>query len=208
MEQPPKQKMPMWRAVVIVALAFFVDLLKFFFSILAVTGPLLVGAAAGAAVGSHLGSTAGHVTGLAVMGSSYLFEFASGGIGAAGITFIGEMFALAIAFFGEVLITMMLALSGVQIFSKKAPSKRLATVFVTALLNFVPFINSGPWLTAGTWLIVRGVRKEDRDAQREYEDKTNQERTRVQSRREAASAFFANRQAANEEIPESPPLAA
>ncbi len=193
----PKEKMPMYKAVAMVLIALFIDGLKFLFSTLVVTGPLFVGAVAGVAASNSVGSTAGGLVGAATAGSTYLLEFASGGLGALGVAAIGEFFAMIIGFVGWGILVMWLMLSGIPIFDTKDALglKKTWIIFGTAILDLIPLVNVGAWLTAGIFYIVRIERKKDKERLLKYERSLLVARTRRSARQEAANALQLNQQA-------------
>ncbi len=191
MEQP-KEKMPMYKAVAMVVFALFIDGLKFLFSTLVITGPMLIGAAAGAVASGYVGTTVGGLVGAATAGSTYLLEFATGGLGALGVAAIGEFFAMIIGFVGWGILLMWLVLSGIPIFDTKDSLglKKTWVIFGTAILDLIPLVNVGPWLTSGIFYIVRIERKKDKERLLKYERSLREAREQRSARQEAARAFL------------------
>ncbi len=193
----PKEKMPRSRAAMMVSFALIIDSLKIFFSILVIAAPLLVAGAVDVDVSHHVGSTLGHLAAVTVLGSVFLLNLATGGIGAVGLAGIGEFFAIIIGFAGWWILMSWLALSGISIFNTKSASgiKVTRAIFGTAILDLIPLINVGTWLTGTAIYIAHTERKDYKTKLLEYEKSMGKIRARKNARQEAARAFLLEQQA-------------
>lgn len=184
--ESPKEKMPFHRAVAMVFFAFIVDFLKFFFSILALTGPMLVGVLAGVEASNYVGTTIGTSIGSMVAGSSFLLEWVTGGLGALGLEIIGNFFAMIIGFLGWAVLMLWMTLVHIPVFGAKISLKRISVVFGMGILDLIPLVNAGTWLTVGILYLVRAERKDYREQLLKYEQWLNNAKgVQMERRRDA-----------------------
>lgn len=160
--QPPKQKMPGWRAAFSYAFAVVFDALKFIFDIFIFAAPVLAGIAAKIyAETSNLPGFVGNALAFAAGSSVAVAELF---VGTAVLAF-GVLMAMAVSFFGWLFLSLWFVTASINPFSRRR-------VFATMLglgASIVPFLNILPTFTPTVWYIVRSVRREDREARKKWE---------------------------------------
>lgn len=171
-------------------------------------GPIgmIFGCATGSAVGEANAGKVGVVVGGAATAASGAIE-ALTPIGA-GVAFFGSMMAMAIAFFGWILVIVLLILMRVEIFSS---ARNLAMLIAGFTTSEVPIVDAIPTFTPTLIGVILATRKEDAEAKAAYAEAQAREQAQLQLQRQRAYAMYLARmqQAVNDnEIPAATPLAA
>lgn len=173
----------MERAVLMIGVALFFDLLKFLFSLLFLFAPLIIGTAAGLLTAAkcadivdfawlchQLGYAVGTVAGVATAAAE-IFT----GVGAAAIGAVGEVFADMLGFSAALVFFIWYLLAGIKLFGTKRASIRFFITMTGTVANLVPFINLGPWTTASVSAVVWQAVKEDAEEKRKEKIKKARE---------------------------------
>lgn len=163
--EPPKTKMPGWKALLLYGIAITFDFIKFLFIIFVFSAPFIASFAVNIYLTSHswpawIAGFAGFVVGAGVVAT----EAAATPIAAA-FEFIGVILASAAGFLGWLIIWTVLLLSRINPFTHKSTIQNMVGFLATE----IPFINLFPTITPSVYLAIRTARKEDREAREEWE---------------------------------------
>jgi hypothetical protein len=188
----PQPKMPAWKAVTSIAIGVIFDLLKFVFSILVFTGPVMAGEAVKIYTALHSWpSWASWLAGWVVTVGSGVLEFAFPLLAAA-VAFFGIIMAIMVGFFGTLVLYGWFLANGVNPFHPK----RLLVSAATLIASIIPFIDMLPTLTAAAVLTVRSARREDRKALKVWKAQSAAAEQQTQARRAEAAAQLEQQQQA------------
>lgn len=209
----PRLKMPLWRVVLSYGFAALFDLLKFIFDLFVFTAPVIIGYAASAAASSSWWlswiPSALITSGVSLLaGAAQVFLPPI----AVAVEVFGLIMAMAVSLLGTLFFSLWFLFAGVNPYG----ARRLLKTLMGLGVGFVPFLNLFPTFTMTVWLVVRQARKEDRAARAAWERAQEELRSAQIAQAAAllppaqAAALAARMQAAraNDEIPESQPLAA
>jgi len=168
-QSPPKKKMPLLRAVLMMVTALFFSVIILIFSTLPFTLPLMVGVGAGTAVSSYIGSgfianTVGTVAGT-MTGAVEVFTGAD-----VAVAVVGEVAVVAINIVAWCVFYFWLLVIGIKLTGNKRAVNRFFINAGSFIAGMIPFINILPTVLIGVTLTVLQTMKEDYEAKKEYEE--------------------------------------
>ncbi len=166
---PPKEHMPLVKYGVSLAVAVFLDALKFVCNTLVLAGPFIAEEAAEIyAKTQHWPDWAAHLANYAVTGGGVALEITQPWLAGA-VETIGIVLALVIGFLGWALFVVWFLLNGVSIL--KHGTRRVLALGLGWVASEVPLLDMLPTFTPTVWWICHDERKLYKRRLREWERK-------------------------------------
>ncbi|HFC10870.1 MAG TPA: hypothetical protein ENJ75_01605 [Candidatus Kaiserbacteria bacterium] len=171
--EPPKDKMPMTRALLMAGTALFFSIIILIFSTLPFTAPFFVGSGTTGIVENYTGGTVakvvGTVTGVAT-GALEVFTGADVAISA-----VGEIVAGVVSFMAWVVFYTWFMIAGIKLMNGRRALNRFFISGTSVVTGLIPFINIIPSVFIGVLLTIWQTRKEDADNKKEYFETLNEQ---------------------------------